>query len=240
MDYKLPFKKDRHGLLYLNEEDIKITNLESRKIIRENVLPAKFYAIEGTLDIIIKDCTISELLLNRYRYLKLLRKLINKQPNIKNIDFPIGYFQSNNEFKGLLIPYYKESISLDEVITNYTFDDLNTFYNKKENDIDNFIALLLEIIDILKTLVNNGIYYLDIGPGNFLIYNNSIKLIDFAPSSVFFNDKKLNIRLMLIHYSSLVNELIKEFGFKNIDFKIEENFYNTEWNVKDLRKRLER
>ncbi len=240
MDYNLPFNEDRHGLLYLNEEDIKISNLESRKIIRKDVLPARFYAIEGNDDIIIKDCTIAPLLFNSYKYLKLLRKLVNKQKDITKVDFPIGYFKSNNEFKGLLILNYKESVSLDEMITNYDFNNLRTFYNKKEDDIDNFIELLLEIIDILKTLVEHGIYYLDIGPGNFLLYNGSIKLIDFAPTSVFFNDKKLNIMLMLIHYRSLLCELIEGFGFKEIYISRDLDFYNIELDVKALRKRLER
>lgn len=240
MEYNLPFKVDKKGLLYLDEEDIKIKNLDVKQVPVKDVIPAKFYAIDGINDLIIKDCTIKPFRFNRYENLKLLKSLIKRQENVDKVEFPIGYTQVNNKFRGTLIPYYKDAVSIYEVMTFYTFEDLHQFYDKESDDIDNFVSILLEILEILKCLCENGIYYLDIGPTNFLLYNNSVKLIDFEPGRICFHEKKWNTDIMLMHYRVLVGTIIRNFKFKDAYLYREIDFSNAEYYVKDLRKRLER
>ena len=103
-----------------------------------------------------------------------------------------------------------------------------------------FCSLLLDILDLISKMYDKGIYYLDIHSGNFLLYNNDVKVIDFEPGHVYFRDREWNLKIMLNNYAILVERIRKRFGFKEIFFHSGIDFYNTEYNVKELKKRLER
>ena len=237
MEYNLPYKRDNKGRLYLDDNDIKIYELYVKQMSREH---AHFFGIEGNDKIIIKDCTVYPRLFNRYQNLLLLDRLVKKQPEISKVDFPFGYYQKNGELKGILNPYYKDAPSINEVTSLYTFDELRKFYDHETDDIDNFLSLLLDILDLLNCLFEKGIYYLDIHSGNFLIFNNEVKVVDFEPGHVYFRDKKWNLDLMLLHYGMLVDKLRRRYKFKDIYFNHGIDFYNAEQNVKALKKKLER
>lgn len=240
MENELPFRHDRKGLKYLDSRDIKTDEIIIKQMSGSYRDRAHFFAIDGNDDYIIKDCTMYPLILNRPRNLKLLKQLVEKQEEIKNVDFPIAYYKSFNILKGIVIPYYKDSASLREIISLHPFEDLPNYYNHDSNEIDNLISLLLEILELISNMYDHKVYYLDIHTGNFLLYNNSVKVIDFEPGHVFFRDRKWNLKLILSNYAMLVEKIRRMYKFKEIFFHSGVDFYNTEMNVKALRKRLER
>ena len=83
--------------------------------------------------------------------------------------------------------------------------------------------------------------FADVNTGNFIIYNNEIKVIDFEPGHIHFSDKyKKYMTQALSKYASLVDIICWKYRFKKVNFKSGEDFYSTEQNVLALRKRLER
>lgn len=240
MNYQEPFRKDRNGLYYLDSRDIKIEELYVKQMSGSYQDRAHFFAIKGIDDYIIKDSTMYPYFFNRPRNLKLLKRLVDKQSEFDNIDFPIAYYKSFNILKGIVIPYYKDSASISELIYLHTFDELKNFYNHESDEIDNLISLLLDILELLSSMYDKGIYYIDVHSGNFLIYNNSVKVVDFEPGHVYFTDKEWHLRLILYNYALLVDKIRRKYGFKDIFFRSGMDFYNTEYYVKDLKKKLER
>ena len=90
-------------------------------------------------------------------------------------------------------------------------------------------------------MYQKGVYYVDINSSNFVVYNNVVKVIDFEPEHVFFSDRsKWYFTRILKNYELLVDSVRKRFGFKPVLFNSGDDFHDTERNVKDLRKRLER
>ncbi len=241
MDYQEPFRKDRKGLYYLDSKDVKVEELVLKQFVRPYYEQAIFYKIEGISDYIIKDCTRYPYFFNRIRNLHLLKKLVEKQKIIDNIDFPIAYYKSLNMLKGFVIRYYHNASSLKEIASLYSLPQLNYYYSHENNEIDNFISLLLDILDLIRNMYDNGVYYTDIHMGNFLFYKNIVKVIDFEPGYVFFTDQnEYHLNIILKEYELLVNQLIRAFELKRILFHSGNEFYSTEQNIKLIRKRLER
>ena len=240
MEYKEPFKQDKKGRWYLDSRDIKIHDLYIKQMSSATRDRAHFFSIEGINDYIIKDCTMYPLVLNRYQNLKLLKKLVEKQSEIDKVEFQVAYYQSLMMLKGMVIPYYKDAPSLNEVTSLHKFEELRNYYDHESDDIDNLISLLIEILELIINMFEHGVYYLDIHTGNFLIYNNTIKVVDFEPGHVYFNQKQWHLSLILSNYALLVEKIRRRYGFKEIFFHPGVDFYNTEMNVMALKKKLER
>ena len=241
MNNELPFRIDRRGLKYLDSRDIKTHELYVKQMSGSYRDRAHFFAIDGINDYIIKDCTMYPLFFNRYRNLKLLKDLTDKQKEITNVDFPIAYYKSYERLKGIIIPYYQDATSLKELLYLHTFTDLSNYYHHDSNEIDNLISLLLDILELISSMYNKGVYYIDIHSGNFLFYNNSVKVVDFEPGHVYFSDSsKCYLEIIMKRYESLVEKIRKRFGFKETFYYAGNSFYTAENNIKKLRKRLER
>ncbi len=240
MELEQPFKLDRRGIWFLDDNDIKVEQMFFQQFNKPYSDRASFLKIDGIDNYIIKDCTVYPYFFNCYRNLKLLKKLNKKQKDIDNIDFPVAYYKSEDKLKGIVIPYYKDAVSLTKLISFYSFDDLKNYYNHDNDEINNLISLLLEILELLKSMYDKGVFYLDIHSGNFLIYDNGVKVIDFEPGHVFFRDKNWHLKIILNNYSLLVDRIRRKYNFKEVFFHSGEDFYNTEMNVKALKKRLER
>ena len=240
MERKLPFKLDKAGIWYIDFLDITIDEIFFDKINSSYRDYTHFFKIEEINDYIIKECRKNSSFFDRYRELKLLKQLIKKQEKLLNIDFPVAYYKRNNRLEGIVIPYYKNAVSLKELLHLHTFEDLHVFYNHANNEIDNLISLLLDILKLISIMYDNGIYYLDIHSGNFLVYNNCVKIIDFEPGRIYFKKSNLNTRLILNNYALLVDKISRMYGFKEIFFRSGIDFYNTEKSIESLRKKLER
>ena len=84
----------------------------------------------------------------------------------------------------------------------------------------------------------NGIIYTDVHGGNFLIWQNKLKLIDFDPKRVFFEDSKdILLRAMLSNYETLVFMLYKRFNIRELYPYTARNFNGMRRHVKKLEKK---
>ena len=117
----------------------------------------------------------------------LVYELQKKQNKIKLTEFPIGIVTISNfpfditksnkqRIIGQEIIYYENSIALGELL--------------ERNPNINQISIYIEMLNILKELLNNGIFYDDIHGGNFVINKeyNKVRLIDFEPGRIKIDD----------------------------------------------------
>ena len=91
---------------------------------------------------------------------KLISFLQSKQHLIKNVDFPLGVVTIENEVIGQIIYLYKNSQTIFSYLNSIKG---NNIFEKEYYD------LLLKVLNILKSLYENDIFYIDIHPNNFLI-----------------------------------------------------------------------
>ena len=143
---------------------------------------------------------------------KLISFLQSKQHLVKNVDFPVGVVTVENEVIGQIIYLYKNS----QTILSY----LNSI--KGNNKFEKvYYDLLLKVLNILKLLYENDIFYVDIHPNNFLIVDESIKIIDFENHSIDnSNDKEKYFMHNLCYIIKLIN---RYFGI-DCDIKREDSF----------------
>ena len=200
----LELKIDNKGILYLDKDINKndcIKNLESRYCRFYNLFSTNEYIIKYNLQTLSPDDIIG------------MRDMLNKfnevRSKIPSIDFPIGYYLEDDLLRGLIIYYYNNAISLKKIFCNYSITDLFKYYAYDDNPYKNLILLYLEIISLMEELLDNKIFYLDIHGGNFVLYNNQVKLIDFEPSQLVFGtnnnilyEKVICVLKLLINYSN--------------------------------------
>lgn len=241
MEFNKTFKKDKNGIWYIDGKDVNISMFTFNDIVKSYGTRTHFYHIEGIDNYIIKDTTLYPLLFNKTRTKMLLKNFMMKQELFDNIEFPLGYYRNNKFLKGIIIPYYKDSTSIRKFIYLQPFESLKEYYNHESDDIDNLIAMLLDILELIHKMYQENIIYLDIHAGNFLFYNNEIKVIDFEPGYVYFDSKNGKYYESIIeNYASLVRSILRRLKFGEIDFQPEDSFIDAEKNVKLLKKTLER
>ena len=144
------------------------------------------------------------------------------QKNIEDIDFPIGYYLEDNYARGQIIKYYKNSPSLFHLIKEKDINILDKYYYHDDDSIHNLYMILLDILNLIEELFENGVYYTDIHSGNFVINNNNIKLIDFDYNYIYFKnstDMKL-LDILLWNYSRLFFSINKSYNLG--DFALDE------------------
>ena len=239
MDIKKLLKYDDIGIPYIDYHDINIEKFKFQELKKSYEEKRTFYTIEGTNDYIIKDTTMVPLLFNRTINLKLLGNLIDRQILFTDIDFPIGYYRKHGRMYGTIIRNYHDAPSIRKLIYINKLEELKEFYNHNSDTVDNVICLLVDILEKLHMMQSKGIYYTDVNTGNFVVYNNEVKVIDFDPGFVFFKDQNcLHYDRILKNYANLVDLVLRQYGFKNILFNEEETFVDTERRVKSLRKEM--
>lgn len=144
----------------------------------------------------------------------LIDKLKQKQDNVKLTEFPTGIITVENKIIGQEISYYENHKTLKSQI-------------KEINNIKKLVLYYKQIIDIVEELVINKIYYTDLNPGNFLVKNDIIKLIDFESSFISFDGGYKHIINNLINLLKLLKENL------NVDF----NFYD-DISIKEIREEI--
>jgi len=115
-----------------------------------------------------------------------INELQKKQKNIKLTEFPTGVVTIQNKVVGQEIAFYDNHEELTNCIGKV-----------------DIINIYLKIIEILKELKENDIFYTDINSSNFMIdlENMIVRLIDFDKYSVAIEDTKNNY----YYYSMLEN-----------------------------------
>lgn len=216
MELGEPFKKDKDGLYYIDSKDVEIEKFDFQEIVRPYAKQRDFYHIKGISDYVIKDTSDSPEGFNTYRNKKLLKNCMKKRDSIPEVDFPVAYFKEEDKIKQI-VPYYEDAISLRKLTSLYQFEELTNYYQHCDDENKNLVSLCLDVLNIIEKLYNQDVVYTDIGGGNFVIYNNSIKIVDFDPRFVHFTKfKKSYYELLLFHYTVLVDAIWRKFGFKDI------------------------
>ena len=188
----LELEIDKEGLLYYKNRNITSLNpllIDNRKIEEDRYYQHSFYSFPSTDEYIIKYCctvfTRKEIKIIK----EMLLKLREKQNDLPNIDFPIGYFIERKKLAGIIVKYYKNGVSCDNVIEKGDIEALGKYYYHDEDNNHNLFLLLNDYLDLLYEMFENGIYYLDTNPGNIILDDNKVKIIDFDHGYVKFDNK---------------------------------------------------
>ncbi len=207
-------KVDSNGLLYIDDELIKRHPIN----LRDN--PDKkthsfFYELFSTSDYIVK---YSNNPINRNKLMEMLLRFQKLQSIISKIDFPIGYYKEENRIKGTIIRYYKDSPSLYFLSETHDINILGKYYYHDDDIIHNLYQLMYETLLLIEELFENNIYYTDVHRGNFLIDNNTVKLIDFDYNFVQYKEKrdKALLQMVLRNYDDMLFFITKRFGLGEI------------------------
>lgn len=228
----LECKIDSNGLLYIDDKDIFKNYIPNygNTVIRK----AYFFHLLSTNDYIIK---YHKEMLSRRQIIRMLYTFYQKDNvALSDIEFPIGYYKENNTIKGLIVPNYANSPSIREVCLK---NNLTKYYNYHEDDKDNMIYMLSNILKIVKLLYDNGIIYTDINPGNFVICNNEIKIIDFDPKYLFYEDNdNYYLSKLLLNYEDLVRFVFNRLGYSENEIYDDEN--NCFEKIKKYASRMEK
>jgi len=204
---EMSFDEVRVGFIDINNEnlildEIKFMDLDHTKR-RCRELKNKFYLLSSTKDYILKinrdrDVNDSELR-------QMIEKLYYKQPNIDNIDFPIGYVKDDNNTIGQIIKYYQNAKSFKTIILTEDYEDLQKNIYLDDDSLHNLFLVYLNILEQIEKLFENNIIYLDIHSGNIVFSQNEVKIIDFEPNYIRFKRLKCYYEQIIYNYMRLVN-----------------------------------
>lgn len=155
---------------------------------------------------------------------ELVDLLEKRQKNILLTSFPTGIVTIENKVIGQEIPYYGNSETL-----------LSHFERNKLTKIPT--EIYLEVLKILRELLDNGILYKDVHSSNFLIDKdtNVINLIDFDKFLMKFDeDIKYNYSTMIENIKFyLISRLNKIIGLDFENYKKATNLEELEESIKE-------
>ena len=126
----------------------------------------------------------------------MIAKLNSLKENITLTDFPTAIITIKNCVIGQEIVYYQNYQTLTSIVYQRLPEDkLLSYYQK--------------VLLIIKELLDNGIIYTDIHPNNIMINLNTdqVKLIDFDPNHISFNNDYESYFKMLTNLKNMINEI---------------------------------
>ena len=211
----LNLKLDKNGLLYYDDDRILLhipLNIDQREVNENKYYPSGFYRIPGTDEYIIKYCYTVYTRKEIETIKEMLMKLIDKQKEIPEIDFPIGYFKFGNKLAGQIIKYYPNGISFDNILNKEDIELLGKYYAHDEDNIHNLFLLFNDVLNLLYKMFENGIYYNDTNPGNIILNDNEAKLIDFDMHYINFDNKDLRLKNIMAGYCYLLKDVLTKFS----------------------------
>ncbi|MBP5683830.1 MAG: hypothetical protein J6X02_01060 [Bacilli bacterium] len=222
---------DKNGLIYYTQHDKGEEIIFEKDINKKNPDEiSRFYKLNNHPELIIKYA-IKNFDNEKVRYM--LRTFMELQKRVYLTKLPTSYYMEDGIMKGTIIPYYDKGISLNTVSLTKKIDELMKYYYHDEDILHNLFILFSDIMDILEELVDNNVIYFDTNPGNFVLINNRIQLIDFDPEydRIVYEVNKKNIVKMLIEFDRLVFLVTKRFGIADLCY------YNPR-NIQSYRKHL--
>ena len=205
-------KFDKDGLLYTNDRKILRKNsllLDKRYFENERYYQNGFYALDSTNEYIVKYSYTTLTKQEREAYKEMLSNLVNIQNKITSVDFPIGYYRQRKKLMGLIIPYYQNGVSCDNIFSHKDIEELGKYYYHDEDNIHNLFLLLDNVLSLVYEIFENGVYYSDINPGNIILDDNKAKIIDFDPRFVKFDDKDKRLETIMTTYNWFLKEVLK-------------------------------
>lgn len=142
----------------------------------------------------------------------LVTNLYCMQKKFPEIDFPIGVVRYNENVIGQIIRYYENAKSLKDVAVFEDLSSLNKYFQRDEDSIRNLFIIYREILELLENLYDNDIAYLDVHAGNFVFYNDKIKIIDFEPGYISFGKMHYNELIVIRNFISLMTRILHAFN----------------------------
>lgn len=133
---------------------------------------------------------------------KFVSDLLYQSKDVILSDFPTGVITEGGRIIGQETPFV-EGVTLKEFSLNNKIKILPT-------------KIYIQVLNILKELYINKIYYLDIHERNFMINDGIVKIIDFSKNFVKFDNISISDkRLMFDYLRSMLEELNKNFGIND-------------------------
>lgn len=149
----------------------------------------------------------------------MIAKLNSLKENITLTDFPKGIITIKDIVIGQEIVYYYNYQTLTSIIyKGLPRNKLLSYYQK--------------ILLIIQELLDHNIIYIDIHPNNIMINlsTDEVKLIDFDPHHISFNNDRESYYRMLTNLKKMINEINT---YLKIPFIIEDNL-----SFKDISKKI--
>ena len=230
-------KVDKEGLLYTDDRKLLKTDsllIDYRCFKNDRYYQNGFYPLPSTIDYIIKYSFTPFMKKEREEYYEMLSKLVDKQKDVPNVDFPIGYFRRNLKLAGLIIRYYQSGMSCDRIFENQDIEELSKYYYHDDDNIHNLFLLLDDVLDLVYEMFENGVYYFDLNAGNLILIDNRVKIIDFDPRFVKFDDKDNRLEIIMATYSWLIRDAM---NYINIPYYL--GYFRNFEEVKRYTKKLE-
>jgi len=233
---------DNNGILYFTEKSKDkeiIFGMRPQKKNKED--KSLFYEFIGDDNLIIKCYSEKSDIdqVDLYEMILLFNRLKDK---ILGTDLPNIYYAENNQINGLIVPYYKNGISLYQLTESHSLSTLKEHYNHDDDKIHNLYVLCFDILDKLEELADNNIMYYDINPSNLILINNQVQIIDFDNRYIKYNLTIENIKIILKNYEQLFYILNKKFKLIELPIYYPKSFDNMRKYIKKtenkVRKRI--
>lgn len=162
---------------------------------------------------------------------KLIQALMERQPGVLLTKFPTGVVTFEQRIIGQEIPYYPNDITLARFLELY----------KNVNP----LKIYRTVLKVLKEMYDNGIIYLDIHPGNFMLNPNlpdiKINTIDFDETYIKIdNFTAYNKERFFYNYKTMIDKSNKLAGLDNklSSFLTTNNFDDTYGQLDAMEKTL--
>ncbi len=222
---------DNSGLFYYDENSCgkEISFIKDNRKVNQYAV-SRFYELLGNNEQIIK-CPKFNFDSDKVR--NMLEHFIVLAKKVKLTDLPTSYYMEKDKLKGTVIPYYKDAPSLYNIMDTNRLSTLMNYYKKDDDKIHNLFILFNDVLDIIEELKDNDIMYYDINPGNFVIQNNKIQLIDFDPEleRIEYSINRKNFLILMQRVEYFVYFVIKGFNMDDMPVYRPRSF-------KSMRKRL--
>lgn len=231
-------KVDKKGLNYLDDDRILLHSqllIDNRQVSDNRYYPCGFYRIPNTDDYIIKYCYTCYTRKEIKAIKEMLAYFAEKQNKVPSVDFPIGYFNNGRKLAGQIIKFYPTGVSYDDIMKEKDINLISKHYAHDDDAIHNMFLLFDEVLDDVYEMFENGIYYLDTNPGNIILNDNKVKLIDFDPYYVKFDNKDARLIKMMDSYCFLLKCVLSNYKLIDDIKEIPTNFNE----AKTLTKKLE-
>ena len=241
----LPYelRNDKDGLLYLQDDRILLHTplfIDHREKCEERYYVNGFYRINSTDEYIIKYSYTVFTRKEIRQIKKMLETFVNKQNQVSMVDFPIGYFKSNGRLSGLIVKYYQDGMSLDNILRQNDLESLGKYYAHDDDIIHNIFKLFIDILDNVHEMFENDIYYMDINPGNIVLTNNTTKIIDFDYRFVKFDEKDRRLVSIMYAYVLLMKIVLVKYGLIDGIYEKLPNFEEAKSYTKKLENSIRR
>lgn len=233
----LEIKQDSDGLLYI-DNGISLSSKINFQSHKNGQARYQFLEIPSTSDYIIKYQNFPVIYSDEVELKRLLKELLKIQEKIRDIDFPLGYYVEDGRIKGQIIRNYHDVPSLNVFSKDEDLESIAKYYYQDDDMCHNLILLYLNILDLIEEMIAYSIYYLDIHGGNFVLFNNEVKLIDFEPKQIFFTNDFNMINRILMQCKFLINTINYNLWFKTIGINNDSSFLCMREEVMKMEKRI--